>query len=277
MLPKVAVIQMVSGADWQGNLEQAAQLIADAATQGAQLALLPENFAVFDAEQLLSRGREEATAEGPIRAFLAQQARQHGLWLVGGSVPILSADGRRVRAACLVLDAQGREVARYDKLHLFDVDVADAQAAYRESEKIEPGERLVLVDTPVGRLGLSICYDLRFPDLYQALVEAGAELISVPAAFTQVTGAAHWEVLLRARAIETQCYLLAADQGGVHNPRRETFGHSMVVDPWGRTLECLAGGEGVLCAEVDRAMIADLRAKMPLRAHRRALPAAESY
>jgi len=274
MAPRVAVIQMVSGADWRANLEHAAALIADAAAAGAQLALLPENFAVFDAAQLLERGASETSVAGPIRRFVAAQARRHGLWLVAGSLPILSADGRRVRAACLVVDASGTEVARYDKLHLFDVDVADAQAAYRESEKIEPGERLVLVDTPVGRLGLSICYDLRFPDLYQALAAAGAELIAVPAAFTQVTGAAHWEVLLRARAIETQCYLLAANQGGVHNARRETFGHSLVVDPWGRVLGCQARGEGVVCADLDRALLGELRGNMPLRQHRRPIPTA---
>ncbi|WP_343232511.1 carbon-nitrogen hydrolase family protein [Motiliproteus sediminis] len=268
---RVAALQMVSGADWQQNLRSAADLIGQAAAGGAQLLLLPENFAVFDSQQLLERGRPEQDPDGPIRTFLAQQARQHGVWLVAGSLPILSADGRRVRAACLVYDDQGQEVARYDKLHLFDVDVADAQAAYRESEQIEPGDALVVVDTPVGRLGLSICYDLRFPQLYQQLANAGAELISVPAAFTQVTGEAHWELLLRARAIETQCYLIAANQGGVHNARRETFGHSMVVDPWGRVLNRHARGESVVVADTNLELVAEMRRKMPLLAHRRAL------
>lgn len=274
MTAAVAAIQMVSGSDWRANLHRASELIAEAASAGAQLVVLPENFAVFNTEQLLVRGQEEVSADGPIRQFLADQARLSHVWLVAGSLPILSADGTRVRAACVVVNNHGEEVARYDKLHLFDADVADSQASYRESEKIEPGEALVLVDTPVGRLGLTICYDLRFPDLYQALVEAGAELITVPAAFTQVTGEAHWEVLLRARAIETQCYVIAANQGGMHNPRRETFGHSMVVDPWGRVLGQQPRGEGVVVAGVETGLVRELRSKMPLRQHRRKIPIA---
>ncbi len=268
-MAKVAVIQMVSGGDWQANLREAAGLIADAAAQGAQLLLLPENFAVFNSSQLLQRGAEEQSADGPIRRFLSEQARTHGIWLVGGSLPVLTAAGDRVRAACFVIDDQGVERARYDKLHLFDVDVADTQAAYRESDEIEPGQQVVLVDTPVGRLGLSICYDLRFPLLYQALMDQGAELISVPAAFTRVTGEAHWQLLLQARAVETQCYVLAAGQGGRHNERRETYGHSMVVDPWGQVLAQRAQGAGVVCADVDLEHLRTVREKMPIRQHRR--------
>ncbi len=268
-MAKVAVIQMVSGGDWQANLREAAGLIADAAAQGAQLLLLPENFAVFNSSQLLQRGAEEQSADGPIRRFLSEQARTHGIWLVGGSLPVLTAAGDRVRAACFVIDDQGVERARYDKLHLFDVDVADTQAAYRESDEIEPGQQVVLVDTPVGRLGLSICYDLRFPLLYQALMDQGAELISVPAAFTRVTGEAHWQLLLQARAVETQCYVLAAGQGGRHNERRETYGHSMVVDPWGQVLAQRAQGAGVVCADVDLEYLRTVRKKMPIRQHRR--------
>ncbi|MCW8884627.1 MAG: carbon-nitrogen hydrolase family protein [Motiliproteus sp.] len=268
-LSKVAVVQMVSGDDWQHNLGEASQLIGEAAGQGAELVLLPENFAVFNASQLLERGRQEQTADGPIRRFLSQQAKIQGIWLVGGSLPVLCDDGQRVRAACFVYDSQGVERARYDKLHLFDVDVEDKQSAYRESEQIEPGDRIVVVDTPVGRLGLSICYDLRFPLLYQAMMDQGAELISVPAAFTQVTGQAHWELLLRARAAETQCFILASNQGGMHNERRQTYGHSMIIDPWGVVLTQLVSGPGVLVTELDLEVLQEIRRKMPIQQHRR--------
>ncbi|WP_370583994.1 carbon-nitrogen hydrolase family protein [Motiliproteus sp. SC1-56] len=271
-MSRVAAVQMVSGPQWTLNLERAEALVAEAARGGAELVLLPENFAVFNTAQLLERGAQERGSSGPIRSFLREQARRHGVWLVAGSLPILNDAGDRVRSACLVIDAEGREQARYDKVHLFDVEVADRQASYRESDEIEPGEDAVVVDTPFGRLGLSICYDLRFPLLYQALVERGAELITVPAAFTKVTGEAHWELLLRARACETQCYVLAANQGGVHNARRETFGHSMVVDPWGQVLASRARGEGVVYADIDRQRCRELRAKMPLQVQRRRFP-----
>ena len=270
-MSRVAVIQMVSGGDWQENLQHAERLIAKAAADGALLALLPENFAVFNTSQLLECGEAEQSIDGPIRQFLSVQAKKQGIWLVAGSLPVLNKTGDRVRSACFVIDDRGQERCRYDKLHLFDVDVADSQAAYRESDQIEPGEGFVLVDTPVGRLGLTICYDLRFPLLYQRLLDHGAELISVPAAFTQVTGEAHWELLLRARATETQCYVLAANQGGLHNSRRETFGHSMVVDPWGRVIGALEKGEAVLCADIDLQQLADIRQKMPVHRHRRQL------
>ncbi|WP_421869373.1 carbon-nitrogen hydrolase family protein [Motiliproteus sp.] len=265
----VAAVQLISGGDWRHNLERAAHWIAEAASRGAELVLLPENFAVFNTSMLIERGREELSPEGPIRQFLSQQAKQHGIWLVAGSLPILNQAGDRVRAACLVVDDQGRECARYDKLHLFDVDVGDSQGRYRESDEIEPGEALVLVDTPVGRLGLTICYDLRFPELYQALRAQGAELVSVPAAFTQVTGEAHWEVLLRARAIENQCFVIASNQGGVHNAKRETYGHSMIVDPWGERLDCLEKGEGLVLAELDLERQQQLRRQMPVVSHQR--------
>ncbi|MNC30325.1 2-oxoglutaramate amidase [compost metagenome] len=173
-----------------------------------------------------------------------------------------------------MIDSDGQIAARYDKLHLFDVEVADSRGSYRESDDFAHGERLVLADTPVGRLGLTVCYDLRFAELYSALREAGAELISAPAAFTAVTGAAHWEVLVRARAIETQCYLLAANQGGQHPGPRETFGHSLIVDPWGQPLACEARGEAVLLADIDRPAQAAIRQRMPVSAHRRLRPGA---
>ncbi|MEH6651472.1 MAG: carbon-nitrogen hydrolase family protein [Motiliproteus sp.] len=268
---QVAVVQMVSGADLQQNLQQAAGWIAKATAAGSQLIVLPENFAVFNAAELLGRGIDELTLEGPIRRFLAEQAKQHSVWIVAGSIPVVSEDGKRVRSACIVVDEQGVEQARYDKIHLFDVDVSDSQGSYRESDQIEPGDSVVLVDTPVGRLGLTICYDLRFPLLYQKLVEQGAELISVPAAFTYATGEAHWQTLLQARAIETQCYLLAANQGGVHNERRQTYGHSMIIDPWGELLGCHSTGEGLVQAEIQLSRVQQVRKNMPLLAHRRLL------
>lgn len=268
-MSKVAVIQMVSGADWQENLNSAATLIAEAAAQGAELVLLPENFAVFRATAYEERGAEEQHSSGPIRQFLAAEAKRNNIWLVGGSIPVLGNTDYHVRAACFVVDNQGVEQARYDKIHLFDVDVADAHSSYRESDQIEPGADAVLVDTPLGKLGLTICYDLRFPLLYQKLVEQGAQLLTVPAAFTKVTGEAHWEVLLRARAIETQCFVLAANQGGQHSKTRATYGHSMIIDPWGRVLASRDEGPGVVVADIDLQAQTEIRRKMPVMQHRK--------
>ena len=271
-MSRIAAIQMISGADVQANLDAAARLIADAAEQGAQLVLLPECFAAFGNRSLQAIAAAEYDGNGPIRPFLAEQARSHGVWLVAGSIPLPAEAGGKPMACCLVVDDQGREVARYDKLHLFDVEVADNQRSYRESRDYGYGDSVVCIDTPVGRLGLSICYDVRFAELYQALRNAGAELIVVPSAFTAVTGAAHWEVLLRARAIETQCYVLAANQGGTHANGRETFGHSCLIDPWGEVTACLPRGEGVICGEIDLQHLQSIRGRMPVAGHRRFAP-----
>ncbi len=268
----VAAIQMISGADVQTNLDSAARLIGQAAEQGAQLALLPECFAAFGNRSLQDIAAAEYDGSGPIRQFLSQQAREHGIWLVGGSIPLPAEPGGKAMACCLVVDEQGREVLRYDKLHLFDVEVADQQRSYRESRDYAYGDRFVCIDTPVGRLGLSICYDVRFAELYQALRNHGAELIVVPSAFTAVTGAAHWEVLLRARAIESQCYVLAANQGGTHANGRETYGHSCLIDPWGEVKACLPQGEGVICGVIDLQHLNTIRGRMPVAAHRRFAP-----
>lgn len=272
-MPRIAAIQMISGADVQANLEAAARLIAQAAGQGAELVLLPECFAAFGNRSLQAIAAAEYDGSGPIRRFLAEQAREHAVWLVAGSIPLPAEPGGKAMACCLVVDDQGREVVRYDKLHLFDVEVSDNHRSYRESRDYGYGDRLVCIDTPVGRLGLSICYDVRFAELYQALRNAGAELIVVPSAFTAVTGAAHWEVLLRARAIETQCYVLAANQGGSHGNGRETFGHSCLIDPWGEVTACLPRGEGVICGEIDRQHLENIRGRMPVAGHRRFAPA----
>jgi predicted amidohydrolase len=266
-----AVIQMVSQSDVEGNLAQARALLEQAAASGAKLAVLPENFAAMGRRDVAAIGRAEALGEGPILPWLKLAARDLKLWIVAGTVP-LPPEGRpegKVTACSLLVDDQGQQVARYDKLHLFDVDVADNRGRYRESDDYAHGNNVVVVDTPVGRLGLTVCYDLRFPELYTALREAGAELITAPSAFTAVTGAAHWEILLRARAIETQCYVLAAAQGGVHPGPRETFGHAAIIDPWGRVLAEQAQGEAVLLAERDSEEQASIRARMPVSNHRR--------
>jgi predicted amidohydrolase len=266
-----AVIQMVSQPDIASNLATARRLLEQAAAGGARLAVLPENFAAMGRKDAAAIGHAEAMGEGPVMPWLKQAARDLTLWIVAGTVPLPPADAPRakVRACSLLIDDQGQIAARYDKLHLFDVDVADARGRYRESDDYDHGQQVVVADTPVGRLGLSVCYDLRFPELYTALREAGAELITAPSAFTAVTGAAHWEVLIRARAIETQCYMLAAAQGGVHPGPRETYGHAAIVDPWGRLLAQQDSGEAVLLAERDSNEQASIRARMPVSSHRR--------
>lgn len=273
----LALIQMVSQADVLANLAQARQLLEQAAAQGARLVVLPENFAAMGRRDLASLGHAEALGEGPILPWLSQTARELGLWIVAGTVPLPPDDqsAAKPHACSLLIDAQGQRVARYDKLHLFDVDVSDSHGRYRESDDFAFGSQVVVADTPVGRLGLTVCYDLRFPELYSALRAAGAELISVPAAFTAVTGAAHWQVLTRARAIETQCYVLAAGQGGRHPGGRETFGHSAIIDPWGQVLGELPDGPGVLLAERDAAAQAAIRQRMPVVRHKRFFAAAE--
>ena len=267
----LAVIQMVSQAEVRANLAQARRLLERAAQGGARLAVLPENFAAMGRRDLAAIGRAEAMGEGPILPWLKQTARDLSLWIVAGTLPLPPDDDRdgKPRACSLLVDEQGERAARYDKLHLFDVDVADNRGRYRESDDFAHGEQVVVVDTPVGRLGLTVCYDLRFPELYGALREAGAELISVPAAFTAVTGAAHWQVLTRARAIETQCYLLAAGQGGEHPGPRRTFGHSAIIDPWGGVLVEQDQGEAALLASRDGAEQAAIRQRMPVQQHRR--------
>ncbi|MBT2311782.1 carbon-nitrogen hydrolase family protein [Pseudomonas fluorescens] len=267
----VAVIQMVSQSDVLANLARARVLLEQAAAGGARLAVLPENFAAMGRRDVADIGRAEAFGQGPILPWLKQTARDLKLWIVAGTLPLPPVDqpDARVHACSLLIDDQGQLVARYDKLHLFDVDVADNRGRYRESDDYAYGYNVVVADTPVGRVGLSVCYDLRFPELYSELRAAGAELITAPSAFTAVTGAAHWEVLIRARAIETQCYVLAAAQGGLHPGPRETFGHAAIVDPWGRVLAQQDQGEAVLLAERDSSEQASIRARMPVASHRR--------
>ena len=261
---KLAAVQMISGPDVAPNLATAGRLIAEAAAAGAQLVALPEYFPLIgasDADRLAAR---ETDGSGPIQDFLAAAAQKHGLWLVGGSIPLQADDAARLRNSCLVYDPQGRRVARYDKIHLFGF--RKGAEAYDEAATIERGDQVVTFDTPLGRVGLAICYDLRFPELFRAM--GALDLLVLPAAFTETTGRAHWEMLLRARAVENQCYLLASAQGGLHPTGRMTHGNSMVVDPWGEVLARMDKGEGVVIAEFDPQRIADTRASLPALKHR---------
>ncbi len=269
-MPIMAAIQMVSGHSVTGNLAEASELLAQAADRGARLAVLPENFALMGRRETDKLAIRETEGSGQIQDFLAEQALRHRLWLVGGTIPLRSRESAsdRVRAACLLFDDQGQQVARYDKVHLFDVQVVGSRERYAESAAIEPGDRYVVADTPLGRLGLAVCYDLRFPEQFRAMADQGMEIMALPAAFTAATGAAHWEVLLRARAIENQCYVIAAGQGGRHTNGRETFGDSLLIDPWGLILDRLAWGPGIALASLDRAFLEDIRRQFPVLAHR---------
>ena len=262
---RVAAVQTVSGGDVAANLAAVEPLIIAAAEQGAMLVVLPEYFGIFGARATDKVAAREADGSGLQQDFLARVARERRIWLIGGTVPIATGDPRRVRSASLVFDTQGRRVARYDKIHLFAFSQGDER--YDEAKTIQPGETPVAFDAPCGRVGLSVCYDLRFPELYRNYRDA--VLIVVPSAFTAVTGAAHWHVLLKARAIENQCYVLAAAQGGSHPNGRRTYGHSLLIDPWGVVVAELPDGEGVVVGDVDGARIAQVRRELPALSHRR--------
>ena len=261
---RVAALQMVSTPRVEENLKTAAGLVAQAVAQGAQLVALPEYFPIMglsDADKFAVR---EVDGRGAIQDFLAATARKHGIWLVGGSLPLVAAEADKVLNSCLVFDPRGERVARYDKIHLFGFQKGAER--YNESATIEAGSQPVVFDAPFGRVGVSICYDIRFPELYRA--QGAVDLQIIPAAFTETTGRAHWEILLRARAIENQCYVLAVAQGGKHENGRETHGNSMLIDPWGIILDRLPKGPGVVVGDVDHARIADVRASLPALKHR---------
>ncbi|HEX9179447.1 MAG TPA: carbon-nitrogen hydrolase family protein [Burkholderiales bacterium] len=264
MSTRIAAVQMVSGPEVAANLGEAGRLVERAAEGGARLVALPENFALMGLREQDKLAAREQAGSGPIQAFLSDTARRLGVWLVGGSVPLAAGVPDKVRASCLVYDDTGRLAARYDKIHLFGLDLEGERHA--EARSIEPGSEVVARDTPFGRVGLSICYDLRFPELYRAM--GPVDLILVPAAFTEVTGRAHWEVLLRARAVENLAYVLAPAQGGRHPGGRETHGDAMIVDPWGVVLNRLTRGPGVVLADVDTQYQRRLRASLPALDHR---------
>ena len=261
---RIAAIQMVSGPAVAGNLDEAGRLIEMAAARGAQLVALPEYFGILGMKDTDKVAVREAEGDGPIQAFLSATAKKHGVWIVGGSAPLTCADPGKVRNSSLVYDASGKQVARYDKIHLFGFQMGDER--YDEANTIEPGTSPVTVDTPFGRLGLSICYDLRFPELYRAMQDV--DIILVPSALTETTGRAHWETLLRARAIENLAYVLAPAQGGLHSNGRETHGDSMIIDPWGAVLDRLPRGAGVVIADINLDRMHGLRRNLPALNHR---------
>lgn len=269
-MTKVAAIQMVSCSAVGPNLMTARSLMQKAVDAGASLLVLPDNFALIgmkDEDRLLIR---EHYGEGRIQDFLATTAASLGVWLVGGTIPIISEqDETKVRSACMVWNAQGQTVARYDKIHIFDVYMGATLHQYQESAFVEPGQDTVVVQTPIGRLGLCVNYDLRFPEVFRNLRRQGAEIFVLPSSFTAVTGRAHWRTLLRARAIENQCYMIAANQGGIHDSQKETFGHSMIVDGWGEILSCHEVGIGCVVADIDLIKLQVLREEFPTWEHRK--------
>jgi predicted amidohydrolase len=264
-MARVAVVQMGSSANVKENLSRLNVFFTKAREEGAELLVLPENFAFMGMHERDKLNIAEEAGEGEIQQTVSQLAKRYGLWVIAGTIPIKTHSGR-VRASSMVYDAKGAMVARYDKIHLFDVRVSD-QEAHQESLTIEPGNEVVVVDTPVGRVGLSVCYDVRFPELYRQLASKGVELLSVPSAFTAVTGLAHWEALLRARAIENLCYVLASNQVGQHVNGRHTYGHSMIVEPWGKILVEQQHDTGVIVADVDLQRLQQLRQQFPCLDH----------
>jgi predicted amidohydrolase len=261
----VAAIQMVSTPDVAENIDRARALVRQAAATGATLVSLPEYWPIMGMSDSDKVGHAEHPGRGPIQEFMAQAAREHGIWLVGGTLPLVSPDAAKVMNTTLVYNPDGEPVGRYDKIHLFGFN--KGAEAYDEARTIVPGATVGSFEAPFGRVGLSVCYDLRFPELYRAMGECA--LIVVPAAFTYTTGSAHWEVLLRARAIENQCYVLAAAQGGLHRNGRRTFGHSMLVDPWGEVKALLEEGEGVVSGVLDAEFLAGVRESLPALKHRK--------
>ncbi|MGR9085949.1 MAG: carbon-nitrogen hydrolase family protein [Gammaproteobacteria bacterium] len=263
-----AAIQMASSPNLGSNLLEAEKLIAEAAKAGAKLVALPENFALMGEHELDKVRIREVDGSGPIQNFLSAVAQKYSVWVVGGTIPLCGEDSNKVRAACLVYNDQGERVARYDKMHLFDVNVPGTSEVYRESDSIEPGAAPVVFDTPFGRMGLAVCYDLRFPEFFRSMVAMGMEVLIIPSAFTSETGAAHWEILLRARAVENLCYVIAPNQGGFHLNGRKTFGHSMIIDPWGVVLACYKTGSGFVSAQIDFERLEKVRGAFPVLNHR---------
>jgi deaminated glutathione amidase len=261
----IAAVQMISSPDVGHNIASARRLVAQAAATGAKFVVLPEYWPIMGLTDSDKVAHAEQQGQGPIQDFMSEAARSHGVWLIGGTLPLVSPDAGKVMNTTLVYDPQGKPVSRYDKIHLFGF--SKGSETYDEARTIVPGESVVMFDAPFGRVGLAVCYDLRFPELFRAMGEC--TLMVVTAAFTHTTGLAHWEVLLRARAIENQCYVLASAQGGLHPNGRRTFGHSMLIDPWGEVKAVLAEGEGVVSGEIDLAYLASVRESLPALKHRR--------
>jgi len=268
---KATAIQMATSPNVSANLLEVERLVTEAARDGSRLVVLPENFAFMGKSCADILTHKEADGAGPLQDFLSQLAKRHELWLVGGTVPLQSDDPLKVRATSLIFDDKGERVAHYDKIHLFDVDLVETHESYAESRVFQAGDaaRTCVIDTPFGRLGIAICYDLRFPELFRTLVDQGVEIIALPAAFTAVTGKAHWQPLVRARAIENLSFVIAAAQGGYHISGRETYGHSMLVDPWGSILGELKSGAGSVTHDLDLGFLRSTRRSFPSLDHRR--------
>ena len=279
-MAKVAAIQMASGPNVSANLSEARRLISDAVKQGAELVVLPENFAhmgmkesdILDIAEDYIADEQAEQAKGQIQEFLSSVAKEEKVWIVGGTIPLLSATAtskqtNKIHSACLLLNDQGEVVARYDKIHLFDVDLGEQGGSYNESAFTEAGDKVVVVDTPFGRLGIAICYDLRFPELFRDMASQGMEVLCIVSSFTATTGKAHWEVLNRARAIENLCFVISSAQGGYHVNGRETYGDSMIVDPWGGVLDHLVSGSGFAIAEIEASNLQKIRTNFPVLNH----------
>lgn len=268
-MSKIAALQMASGPNIQANLDEAAKLIEQAASQGAKLLVLPENFSQMATSDQERVSNAETPGDGKVQKFLATQAKKNNCWIVGGTIPIKSSEANKAYSSSLVFNDKGEQVARYDKIHMFDVLIEANNETYNESKTTTAGDEVVVIDTPFGRLGLSVCYDLRFPELYRTMIDKGMEICALPAAFTAFTGQSHWEPLIRARAIENQCYMVAAAQGGYHLNNRQTFGHSMIVNPWGNILGSVGTGPGVVITEMDIKVLENTRKHFQVLNHRR--------
>lgn len=264
-----AAIQMASSPNISSNLIEADRLISEAVNAGARIVALPENFALMGLNELDKIEQKEQDGSGTIQDFLAITAKKHSVWIVAGTIPIADPNSEnKVMASCLIYNDQGERVARYDKIHLFDVHVPGSDEVYRESDSISKGSTPLVIDSPFGKLGIAICYDLRFPELFRAMLDQGMEILIVPSAFTQKTGAAHWELLIRARAVENLCYVIAPNQGGFHINGRQTYGHSMIVDPWGTILNCIKTNAGFVTADIDISLLQKTRETFPVLQHR---------
>jgi len=273
-MTKIAAIQMASGTNTSANLIEVSKQISNAVNAGAKLIVLPENFSIMTLKDSDQINFAEDEGSGTIQNFLSEQAKNNHVWIIAGTIPLkLNSDNlnydKKVFSACLVFNEKGEQVSRYDKIHLFDVHLEITSETYNESETVEAGNKAVVIDTPFGKIGLAICFDLRFPELFRQLVLLGAEIIVLPSAFTAITGKAHWEVLLRARAIENLCYVVASAQGGYHVNGRETYGDSMIVDPWGVILDRLTQGSGYVIADIDIDNVKNIRGNFPVLQNRK--------
>jgi nitrilase len=266
---KAAAIQMATGPNVSANLLTAEHLIEEAVHNDAGLVVLPENFAFMGKTEKEALTIKETEGDGPLQEFLSQLASKHGIWIVGGTIPLEAADASKIHSSSLVYNAEGQQVGRYDKMHLFDVKLVETDESYNESETFEKGDNICVLDTPFGKLGVAICYDLRFPELFRNMIDEGMEIIALPSSFTAITGRAHWETLVRARAIENLSYVIAAAQGGFHLSGRETYGHSMIVDPWGTILAQVPRGTGSVSVKLDTDFLTATRRNFPCIKHRR--------